>query len=500
MSKQKLYYFGIGGTGSRVLKSLIFLLASGVSAEHDIEIIPILIDRDLGNGDLNYTEEILRTYERLYKKIHTQVKNCSFLRIPIKKLRSGLTLSLKDNTQKFSDFIQLSNLDSTNKAFLNLLFSEQVLNMDVTVGFQGNPNVGSIVMNQFEEGDVFEEFAKEFSDPNSKIFIASSIFGGTGASGFPLLRRILQTPNFKDQQGKELPNWGLINKAKMAAITVLPYFNVHKAPNEESLVDGDTFFDKAKAALHYYKNENQKLDTFYYIGDTRTKTYEHHFGGYAQKNNAHFVELAAALAVLDFANPNNDSDNIKRNSANEITETVYKEFGIQEDTNQITFETCSPETKKIILEPLSRFMLFSKYILGPLQNDTSFNENQSTFSTEKKYQPYAIEGEFNKDKFLNSEFFSDLKKFQKEYMKWLLEMSQQERSFKPFDLSSKEASTTLQSYYQIGRFKNDVWAALDDALNHQFNQINTRISKDHQEALFMELFSVATTQILKNNQ
>ena len=45
----KLYLFGIGGTGSRVIRSLTMLLASGVDAGVDT-IVPVLIDPDLSRG------------------------------------------------------------------------------------------------------------------------------------------------------------------------------------------------------------------------------------------------------------------------------------------------------------------------------------------------------------------------------------------------------------------------------------------------------------------
>ena len=40
----KLFIFGIGGTGSRVIKSLTMLLSAGLKAENDFEIVPIIID------------------------------------------------------------------------------------------------------------------------------------------------------------------------------------------------------------------------------------------------------------------------------------------------------------------------------------------------------------------------------------------------------------------------------------------------------------------------
>ena len=39
----RLFVFGIGGTGARVIKSLTMLLASGIKAG-DFDIIPVLID------------------------------------------------------------------------------------------------------------------------------------------------------------------------------------------------------------------------------------------------------------------------------------------------------------------------------------------------------------------------------------------------------------------------------------------------------------------------
>ena len=52
----KLYVFAIGGSGSRVLRSLTMLMASGVGTSN--EIVPIIIDPDTPNGDRVRTEEL----------------------------------------------------------------------------------------------------------------------------------------------------------------------------------------------------------------------------------------------------------------------------------------------------------------------------------------------------------------------------------------------------------------------------------------------------------
>lgn len=50
----KVFVFCIGGTGSRVMRSLTMLLASGVEFGAN-EIVPIIIDPDTANADLTRT-------------------------------------------------------------------------------------------------------------------------------------------------------------------------------------------------------------------------------------------------------------------------------------------------------------------------------------------------------------------------------------------------------------------------------------------------------------
>ena len=72
----KLYIFGIGGTGSRVIKSLTMLLASGVKTNFDI--VPILIDPDSSGGDLTRTSKLLRDYQSIHNKVDNYELNNFF--------------------------------------------------------------------------------------------------------------------------------------------------------------------------------------------------------------------------------------------------------------------------------------------------------------------------------------------------------------------------------------------------------------------------------------
>ena len=59
-------------------------------------------------------------------------------------------------------------------------------------GFRGHPSIGSAVMAKMvdlQEDETWREFRKNISndDGEAKVFLAGSIFGGTGASGFPTI-------------------------------------------------------------------------------------------------------------------------------------------------------------------------------------------------------------------------------------------------------------------------------------------------------------------------
>ena len=494
----KLYIFGIGGTGARVLKSLTMLLTTGVECGVDT-IVPIIIDRDKGNGDYSKTDGLIKNYIAVNKVApkrdnKKKIRN-RFFNTEIKLLGNELLLKLDDKTRKFEDFIGINTQTKENQSLSKMLFSKNTLAMDTEYGFKGNPNIGSVVLNQFDDKNIFKAFASDFQD-GDKIFIISSIFGGTGASGFPLLRKMLQTPNLKDASGAELPNWGLINAAPIGAISVLPYFNVDKKDN----VDSDTFNDKTRAALSYYKTENGKLDTLYYIADTNRKAYKYAEGGKEQENDAHFVELSAAMSLLDFVNSDKKSVNFQKD-VNGKRKTVYKEFGINSDVNEISFSNLAAETQKLLVNPFTRFMLFSKYMGYSIVKKTEKGNDKfiaervprfDIFKKENKYQPYA-HGRFD-GSFRNS--ISDLEVVQRLFFDWLQEMKQQSRKFSPFNLATDNAFNFVNGNVSLFS-KNDSiyknWAKVDNELNHQFSLTNNSLKK---EGRFIELFYRSTEALI----
>ncbi|CAG2534047.1 hypothetical protein MAR621_03971 [Maribacter dokdonensis] len=460
----KLYVFGIGGTGARVLKSLSFLLASGVACKSD-SIVPIIIDPDSANGDLSNTTNILRHYQKIRKKLSfdTSSKN-EFFKTPIEGLSSNFSIKVQNSNKRFKEFIDYGTLDSKNKALISLLFSEKNLNADMEVGFKGNPNMGSVVLNQFNQSDDFKAFASSFAQ-GDKIFIISSIFGGTGASGFPLLLKNIRSAD------SSLDNFSLLQDAQIGAISVLPYFGVKK--DEGSDIEKSTFVSKTKAALRYYQHGvNDSVNAMYYIGDDVNKDYENNEGSTAQKNDAHFIELASALAILNFAN------------TSESYENQVKEFGIENDVNSITFNDLNDKTKFTIFKPLTQYYLFHLYTKIKLRSKLDMN--------------FAANIGINSN-FLAEDFYSTLRGFNDVYWQWLVQMSNNERGFNPFTLEESNENV-LDSIKGIqlknGGFLQGTsnYERFTEKLNKTSKQINKSVNIENR---FVENFYLATENLVK---
>jgi hypothetical protein len=467
----KLYVFGIGGTGSRVIKSLTMLLASGVEMSSD-KIVPIIIDPDVSAADLTRTVDLMRTYGRIRSRLQFDSSNKSnFFRTEIKELLPGYRLEL-ENTQnlQFGDYIQLDMMSKENAALTRMLFSEDNLKSSMDVGFKGNPNIGSVVLNRFTQSSQFESFASDFEE-GDRIFIISSIFGGTGASGFPVLAKRLRT---LQSSGSTVSNSDRIQKSIIGAITVLPYFNV--TVDESSAIDSSTFISKTKAALSYYNKNMTELDALYYIGDDVKKQYDNNEGGQYQQNDAHFVELAAALSIVDF-----DREFTMRDGNN--ISTVYKEFGIKDDCNPIILPNLCDTTYDVLARPLTQLTLFSKFMKFKLVDSLRTNQPWTADLKAKRW--------FD-DRFIKS----SLNPFLDAYMNWLKEMQDNNRSFAPFNLEDNpKAVFELVRGCQTKKVfnSNSNYALFDSFLNSEEKKLN---KGGDTPQWFMDLFFIVTKVLI----
>ena len=403
-----LYVFGIGGTGERVLKALTFLLGTGIKINVS-KIIPIIIDPDQAGGDNTAVVQIMRNYKTLYDDIKHPSQDINFFSTEITPLQFGYTMSLGGATNvSFASYMSFASLNNSDQALVNMLYSQDNQNMDMTIGFKGNPNVGSTVLNQFSQSKDFMTFANDFTTGDG-IFIISSIFGGTGASGFPLLLKNLRAAqNIKPT----LNSAAALANAPIGAVSVLPYFKL-STDDRKNTIDSNTFISKTKAALTYYEKNLNNLTTMYYIGEQPQTTYNNVDGGAGQNNKSHFIELASALAIVDFAkNPGNNN------------KTIYKEFGIDSNkSDSISLGDLSPATQNTMEAPLVQFTLFCEFMKNRLQFDIDSKQNWLTD---------------NLIEFLRSNEKNTLDSYVNSFLDWLSEMGQNKQEFDPFNLPCKK--------------------------------------------------------------
>jgi hypothetical protein len=473
----KLYIFGIGGTGSRVLKSLTMLMAAGVKVNTEA-IVPVIIDPDHAAADLTRTVKLMRDYVKVRQKINfdTAGSNTFFNTDINLNIIPSVTMPVQQTQNvDFKTYIGLQSMNKANYALASMLFSDKNLNSKMDVGFKGNPNIGSVVLNQFAASPVFTNFAGSFQQ-GDRIFIISSIFGGTGASGFPLLLKNLRAIS------TAVAGNANVKDAPIGAVSVLPYFDV--APPEQgqtSEIDSSTFIAKTKAALSYYDKNLKEANTLYYVADKPFEQYPNSEGGTTQQNKAHFIELAAALAIVDFA-AQPAQNFVTQNGVPQRTD--YKEFGIRNTTSQIIFGDLDGRTNHTIKKPMTKFTLFCKYL-----NE----QREDSFRT----QPWAISSGFD-DNFFHSSFYqSELTDVKDAYLEWLTEMSENERSFAPFHLPEKKTDVFslipgVTPARWFGKLASN-YALFDDVLNAKRTKIRRDADKDDR---FIELFHAATEQLV----
>ena len=398
---KKVFVFCIGGTGIRVMKSITMLMAGGMNTS-GYTVVPIIIDPHLDLEEKKNLYSLIENYQDLY---HKSISNGTstlnhldgFFNSEIKTIneinnQSNDTQQVIGSKEKFRSYINVANLaaDDLNNFLIDTLFSSKSLDNPLSVGFKGNPNVGTVVLGEMIEGaDWFKAF-KTHCDKDDRIFIISSIFGGTGASGYPLLENKIKLSE----------NEPAVRNALMGAVTVLPYYGLKDPATTGSDIDSANFYTKTKAALAYYDG-NVKSDYLYYIGEKSLKqVYEN--DEKKQDDKANFIELVAASALFDF---------LKREKPKT---RQYLTRSIADDKESLDVESLGKGYKDIVKSVADYMML--NHLIGILPSE--------------KYFP-LIKNKGLDDKFYQNREFAALKNFSDIYRRWYTELAQNKRAFAP---------------------------------------------------------------------
>ena len=472
----RLFLFLVGGTGSRVMRPLIMQFAAGIHPTDEggqpqpLEVVPIVVDPHQANEDLKRTENLMRWYKQTRRALYGDATDVTrgFFSVKISTLSDILPggSNLSDTflfnmnaieSKKFKDLIDYATLDTANQALCSMMFSDEQLETKMDIGFVGSPNIGSVALNQFKESEEFRQFSNVFQK-NDRIFVVSSIFGGTGAAGYPIIVKNIRNA----AENVQINNRADLRDARIGALTVLPYFNIQQ--DENSPISRADFISKTKSALYYYHDNltglrqngvdlpMSKVNACYYLGDeVPSNPYYNDPGGNGQRNDAHVVEYVGALAILDFLQiPDEQLVTVDGNAQTPI----FKEYGLANDKRTLTLKDFGVATRVAVNRQMAKFHLAYMYITHQFRNDIGRGYTQD--------KPEIGQG------FITTTFFTTLtNNFFVGYWQWLKELRGNQRSFAPFNLETQKLGEAIADVApKTGLFKSAIdYKTLLAALN-----------------------------------
>jgi len=363
-----LYIIAIGGTGGKIVEAVAHLAAAGiysVSGSDNSENINVLfVDQDQANGNIAASKKTIDNYEKC-SKIFDGNNDLPLMQSKIEYLEEGLQSTSGENKVKLQEEFYHSYPENDRvRNLFHVLYSSDERDDELGGGFHGRPAVGAAfitrVIGDRHNQSNWQKFIDKIlayvaTGKAPRVFLCGSIFGGTGAAGFPTLGRLLLN---KLQAEK------LRNSVKVGGVLMLPYFQFttseqQKSPQAKICAKSEEFILRSEAALRYYAtNKDLKFDRFYLLGTPGlTQVSNTEPEGSEQRNTPHFLELYAALALLDFLQigNNNQNDN-QRNQVFLIS---------REKANAVTWSDIPDEDKvKKKLENAARFAFVWNYAIA----------------------------------------------------------------------------------------------------------------------------------------
>lgn len=302
------YILAIGGTGAKLVEAIIHLAAAGIYAQDERlgSLYLLIVDPDTGNGHIVAAyANTLNHYQQCINVLPGGIDShlSWWMCTEVEKFGSGLLSPLNKKGKNLKEQLDLGNYspDAPIRQLINVLYTETEQNLDLEEGFRGRPGIGSAIMAQIAQkgkkpviwSELVTQITREANSENPpEVFLCGSIFGGTGAAGFPTLGRLLVndlTP--------------VLSNIKLGGLLMLPYFKFKTPESGEIYAKPEEFLLKTEAALRYYREKAKELkfDRLYTLGlPSYTMVDTESTGGNNQRNPPHFLELLGALALRDF--------------------------------------------------------------------------------------------------------------------------------------------------------------------------------------------------------
>lgn len=311
------YFIAIGGSGSKVLESWIHLCAAGLMPNNE-DIHVLIVDPDGGNGNLDRASKLFEYYMDLnqtenpsYVKFNDDI---DFMKSKVSNHNLKAEYSLNDIVKEGKNLRAVLELDSNRRnpvvELYRALYTSDELQEELARGFKGHPAIGAAVFaNNLTENNKWDKFVTKIREDakkgDVKVFLAGSIFGGTGAAGVPNIAKLIKA----DMSGEDRDN-GVTENIVLGGGLVLPYFYCKPdadtdLSNDILYVTSEEFLHNTQAALKYYDlqlKDTTVYNSLYLVGsENDTNNVVKFFTGAGnQKNDAHIVDLYTAMGAMHF--------------------------------------------------------------------------------------------------------------------------------------------------------------------------------------------------------
>lgn len=292
------FVIGVGGTGAKLMQSLIHLSAAGLLPERGRTLTGLLVDPDENNGNVDSAKKLSAVYaicKRLQCGTTDLFKNTVAISGPWTPVSDPHVASLST----VFGYARLRENEPAQADLMELLYAPEERELKIFEGFRGRPSIGAAVFGKsvnFRNGD-WGEFrddvrADAATYPSVPVLLSGSVFGGSGAAGVPTICRLLQG-EFR----------GVANNLRLGLALFLPYFTFRPVPGDEMQADPHSFSTATAESLKYY-DEGRFLEichSIYAVGDeTPAEMAVSAVGAGEQRNDPHYVELVAGLGAVRF--------------------------------------------------------------------------------------------------------------------------------------------------------------------------------------------------------
>lgn len=304
---------GVGGTGAKVVESLLVSTLAGFGPD-DLRVA--FVDQDGGNGNVARSLQLLLLMERFRGLWWTGSRPDTLKPDSGRGLGSAQVRRLSDAEPLWcphpagATLADIFNADAVSReepelrALMDSLFAPDRTEqrMDLSVGYRGRAHIGSAAfLSRAEESDPFwsaivDTLKRGQGGQEVRIFLAGSVFGGTGAAGFPTLARRLR------RLARELDG----ARVRIGGALMLPYFGFNRPDDPEANVARqEDLLLQSEEALRYYgelfEREGGTFDELYLTGWNPYFQLGYHSSGTSSQANPPLPpELIAATGAVRF--------------------------------------------------------------------------------------------------------------------------------------------------------------------------------------------------------